>query len=308
MNIVFFGSDDFAGAHLRALIGSQHVVCACVTQPDRPKGRGMKVVVSPVKEIASKHHIPVLQPASLKNGFFIKSLKDFRSDLFVVIAYGRFFPPEVLGIPPQGAINVHASLLPKYRGAAPIHWAIINGESETGISVIKINEGMDAGDILAQMKMDVEQDETAATLRARMIRQGPPFLLRTVDGFSNCVAKAQDRDLVTFAPKLTKETGHIRWERSAFEICSLVRGLLPWPGAYTFYKGRSLKILEARVLDGDQSDGSSGTVLEAGKKGIVVATRRGHLLIQKVHLQDAKPMDAHSFVIGHAVEPGYKFV
>ena len=307
MNIIFFGSDDFAEAHLRALIGSKHELLACVTQPDRPKGRGMKVVVSTVKECAQKHDIPVWQPASLKEASFIKGLAGFQSDLFVVIAYGKFLPTEALSVPSQGAINVHASLLPKYRGAAPINWAIINGEAKTGISIIEINEEMDAGDILAQTEIKIEEEETAPTLRAKMIKQGPDLLLRTINDLSSCVARTQDRGDVTFAPKLTKELGRIDWAKPSIEIGRLVRGLMPWPGAYTSYNGKLLKILEAQVLDGDPSQGEAGVVLETGKEGVVVSTGDGRLLVRKVHLQDASRMDAHSFVIGHDLKVGHKF-
>jgi methionyl-tRNA formyltransferase len=308
MKIIFFGSDDFAEAHLRALLNSEHEVAACVTQPDRSKGRGMKVIISSIKEIAQENQIPVFQPESLKEDSFIKDLKDFSSDLFVVIAYGKFLPLEVLDIPPYGALNVHASLLPKYRGAAPINWAIVNGEEEAGISIIKINEAMDAGDVLAQIKIKIERGETAPTLRAKMIEKGPSFLLQAIDDLPNCVSKAQDHDCVNFAPKLTKEICRIQWAKQAFEIYNLVRGLLPWPSAYTFFEGKLLKILEVKVIDGDPSNEEPGTVLEVSKNGIVISTGNGGLLIEKVHLQDSKPMDAHSFVIGHAIEVGCKFV
>ena len=307
MKIIFFGSDDFAEAHLKSLVDSEHEVLACVTPPDRPKGRGMKVAVSPVKERAEENRIPVWQPASLKEPSFIKDLKGLQGGLFVVIAYGKFLPTEVLEIPPHGAINVHASLLPKYRGAAPINWAVINGEQETGISVIKINEEMDAGDVLAQMAMNIEKDDTAPTLRVRMMSEGPAFLLRTIDGLPNCAAQAQDHSDVTFAPKLTKELGRIDWAKSSLEICRLVRGLMPWPGAYTFYNGKLLKILKAEALDGDSSGGELATVLETCKTGVIVSTGNGRMLIKEVHLQDSKPMDAHSFVIGHDLKVGHKF-
>ena len=307
MKIIFFGSDDFAEAHLKSLIDSKHELIACVTQPDRPKGRGMRVITSPIKELALAHQIPIFQPESLKDVSFIKSLKDLQSDIFVVIAYGKFLPLEVLSIPSHGAINVHASLLPKYRGAAPINWVIINGERETGISIIKINEAMDAGDVLAQMEIKIEEHETAVTLRAKMIQQGPGFLLQTINNLSSCALKAQDCDRVTFAAKLTKELGRIEWTKPANEIYNLVRGVIPWPGAYTVCKGKVLKILAAQVLDGDSSKGEPGAVSEISKNGIVVSTGKGRLLIKEVHLQDANPMDAHSFVIGHAVEVGFKF-
>ena len=315
MKIIFFGSDDFAEAHLKSLIDSEHEVLACVTPPDRPKGRGMKVAVSSVKERAEENRIPVWQPVSLKEPSFIKDMKGLQGGLFVVIAYGKFLPTEVLDIPPHGAINVHASLLPKYRGAAPINWAVINGEQETGISVIKINEEMDAGDVLAQMAMNIEKDDTAPTLRARMMSEGPAFLLRTIDGLPDCAAQAQDHSDVTFAPKLTKELGRIDWAKSSLEICRLVRGLMPWPGAYTFYNGKMLKILEVQVgaycntplLKEGPVEKRPGTILETCKTGVIVSTGNGLLLIKEVHLQDSKPMDAHSFVIGHDLKVGHKF-
>ncbi len=307
MKTIFFGSDDFAQAHLKALISSDHDVLACVTQPDRPKGRGMKVVISPIKECAQKHAIPVLQPSSLKEGALIKQLADLACDLFVVIAYGKFLPKEVLDIPPQGAINVHASLLPKYRGAAPINWAIINGEKETGISIIRINEEMDAGDILNQMNIDIDKEETSVTLRAKMIGRGQDFLLKTIDRLDGCASRVQDISGVTFAPKLTKELGRIEWADSAKEINNSIRGLLPWPSAYTDFKKKMLKILEARVLERDLGNSETGMVSEVSKEGIVVSTGKGSLQITKVHLQDSKPMDAHSFILGHDIQPGFKF-
>jgi methionyl-tRNA formyltransferase len=308
MKIVFFGSDDFAAVHLEALAGSACKVLGCVTQPDRPRGRGMKVIVSSVKECAQRHHLPVWQPTDLKDSSFITELKGLQSDLFVVIAYGRFLPSEIFHMPPLGAINVHASLLPKYRGAAPINWVIIHGESETGLSIIKINEEMDAGDILAQLKIPIDREETAVTLRAKMARLGPDLLLKTIHDLPSCQGKPQNGQFSTFAPKLIKELGNIRWTKRAQEICNLTRGLLPWPSAYTYYKGKALKILEAQVTDTSFPHDDPGTVLEISKHGITVATGRGTLLIKKVHFQDSKPMEAHDFIIGHDMPVGYKFI
>jgi methionyl-tRNA formyltransferase len=307
MKIVFFGSDDFAAAHLEALMGSACEVLGCVTQPDRPKGRGMKVVLSAVKERAQEHRIPVWQPEDLKDGPFVNELKKLRADLFVVIAYGQFLPPEIFHLPPLGAINVHASLLPKYRGAAPINWAIIRGEKETGISVIRINERMDAGDILAQSAIVIGPEDTAVTLRAKMIKLGPGVLLKTVrDIKKNSGTKQEDR-LATLAPKLTKELGAVQWAKPACDIARLVRGLLPWPSAYTFYKGKILKVLEAQVIGGHFPTVEPGTVLEMSKNGITVATGRGALIMKKVHFQDSKPMGAYDFVIGHDIKTGFRF-
>jgi len=311
MKIIFFGSDDFALAYLQALINTPHEVAACVTQPDRRKGRGMKVIVSSIKDCAQKHSIPVLQPESLKDALFIKKLKSFKSDIFVVIAYGQFLPELVFNISPFGAINVHPSLLPKYRGAAPVNWAIINGEQETGIAIIKINAKMDAGDVLALTKIKIADDDTAVTLRAKMMHIGPAFLAQTLDGLCRGTAcrtpTAQNDRLATIAPKLTKELGIISWTRKAVDIYNLVRGLLPWPSAYTFYKGKLLKILEAQVIEEDVSQSEPGTVLKIIKEGFVVATGQKGLLIKRVHLQDSKPMDVSAFLRGHEIKVGFKF-
>lgn len=309
MKIIFFGSDDFAAAHAESLAGSSHNLTAIVTQPDRPRGRGMKIVISAVKACAQRHQIPVLQPGSLKDDELIKTLRNFQADLFVVVAYGQFLPAAILDIPPLGAINVHPSLLPKYRGAAPVNWAIINGEKEAGISIMKINHVMDAGDILAQKKIKIDAEETAVTLREKIMPLSPAFLLETIRTIENkaCIPIVQDHACVTLAPKLTKAAGHIPWHKEAVVIHRLVRGLLPWPGAYTFYKGKLLKILDARVVEEDFSDDEAGTVVQVDKTGILIATGEGGILVKQLHLQDSKPMDAHSFVAGHKVAVGFRF-
>lgn len=309
MNIVFFGSDHFAAVHLEALIHSKHKVVACVTQPDRPKGRGMHVLISPVKECAQKNALAVIQPVTLKGESVIKQISEFPADLYVVIAYGRFLPEILLNIPAHGAINVHASLLPKYRGAAPINWAIINGDKETGISIIRINQDMDAGDVVSEIKIAIDKYETAVTLREKMMKVGPGLLLNALDALADgrCPFRRQDHQKATFAPKLTKELGHVNWTKGAKQIFNCVRGLLPWPSAYTFYNGKLLKILEADVIDRNASAIPPGTVIAVDKEGIAVATGHKSLLLKKVHLQDAKPMTAHEFVVGHKVETGFQF-
>jgi len=309
MNIIFFGSDSFAAAHLQSLIKTDHNVVACVTQPDRPKGRGLKVIVSEIKDCAQKYDIPIVQPQSLKEDGVIEELKSYNSDVFVVIAYGRFLPDAMLDSAQHGAVNVHASLLPKYRGAAPINWAIINGDKVTGISIIKINSDMDAGDILAKEKIHIDPDETVISLRSKMMQVGPKLLERTLDSLAKGQVThiKQKHDQSSRAPKLTKELGLIQWTKKAFEIDHLVRGLLPWPSAYTFYNGKFLKILQAKSIEGDFSQSTPGAVTQVNKKGVEVATGHGGLLVKKVHFQDSKPMDAHSFVLGHKVEVGFQF-
>ncbi len=311
MNIVFWGSDDFAAVHLEALINSSHTIVACVTRPDRPKGRGMKVIVSDVKQCALDHNVPVFQPTTLKMDAFTKKLKECKSDLFIVIAYGQFLPKAVLDISPLGAINVHGSLLPRYRGAAPINWAIINGEEESGLSIIRVNERMDAGDILSELPIAIMPKDTSVTLRAKMMAAGPGLLLKTINGLASDPRKwggaPQNKDEATLAPKLTKDIGTISWDKPAVVIHNLVRGLLPWPGAYTFYEGELLKVLRTEILEENFQGRAPGTVVGIDKEGISVSTGDGGVLIKEVHLQGAKAMDAYSFIVGHKICEGYQF-
>jgi len=325
LKIIFFGSDDFAEVHLDYLMFSSHEVLACVTQPDRARGRGMKMLPSPIKACALKNDIPVLQPDNVKDEDLVEALKAYGADLFVVIAYGRILPEKILSIPRLGSVNVHGSLLPKYRGAAPINWAIINGETESGLSIIQMNTAMDAGDILAQKKITIFPEDTSLTLRAKMMQEGPEFLVETIDKFCRdakfCVGTVQDASAISLAPKLTKKFGHMSWDKSVEEIHSLVRGLLPWPSAFTFYKGQQLKILDIEIVkaqEGEavQKDFQPGEVIEINKKGFLVATApqkstpgigNGTCLIKEVQLAGGKRMDAASFVRGHKLEVGFCF-
>ncbi len=307
MKIIFFGSDDFAAAHLKALLASDNDVVAVVTQPDRPKGRGMKVVESPIKQIGVKHTLDVLQPTAF-DAAVIDQLKSYDADYFVVIAYGRILPKEVLDIPLKAPINVHGSLLPKLRGAAPINWAVINGDKVTGLTVMLMNERMDAGDILGQHSITIGAEETAEEVRERMMTEGPAFLVETLAKFTDgsITPVAQDEKQVTYAAKLDKSLGVIDWQKSAKEINNLVRGLTPWPKAYTSYQGKQLKILKTSVVEYCDKE-ACGTVIEVQKEGFLVQTGKNALLVECVHLQDGKPMDAASFLRGHALETGFVF-
>ena len=307
MRIVFFGSDDFAQVNLEALIHSRHQVLACVTQPNRAKARGWKVAPPIVKECALTYAIPVLQPLSLKEAHFIEQLQNYQADTFVVIAYGCFLPPEVLSLPRLLCINVHASLLPKYRGAAPIQWAIIQGEEWTGVSIIQMNTRMDAGDIITQEKVKIEPDDTAAALRSRMAALSAGLLMETLERIDQNDYRLfpQEESAVTLAPKLTKESGLILWEKSAREINNLVRGLHPWPTAYAYYQGKLLKILETSVLTNEESlQAVPGTILDVSSQGLKVAAGDGILLVRRVHPESSRAMDAASFALGHRVAPG----
>jgi len=311
MKIIFFGSDNFALVHLRALIASENQIMACVTQPDRPKGRGMKVVFSDIKKYAMDNHIPLLQPYDLRDNSFIEKLKEFRSDLFVVIAYGKFLTEELLNIPKIFSINVHGSLLPQYRGAAPINWAIIKGEQETGLSIIKMNAKMDAGDILAIKKIEIKAMDTAVTLREKMMDVGPDFLVETIRGFlkeENISRPVIQKDQeATYAPKLTKELGRIDWRKKAVDIHNLIRGLLPRPAAYVFFKNKSLKILESEVIDLGAKGIAAGEVVEVKRESFTVAAADGAIAVKRVQMESCRPMDVESFLLGHRIEVGMKF-
>ena len=309
MNIIFFGSDDFAAVHLEALFGSEHKVCACVTQPDKARGRGMEVSASPVKETALRKGVPVFQPSDLKEQNFLKGLRVLEPDLFVVIAYGRLLPAEVLAIPRTFAVNVHSSLLPQYRGAAPINWAVINGERETGISIMRVTAKMDAGDIVTQKRLKILKADTAASVRARMMEIGPKLLLKTIDSIEKgtYTFTVQDDQKATPAPKLTKELGHIQWGKPARAVNNLARGLLPWPTAYTYYQGKLLKILETEVVPGNFLAYSPGEVATVDKKGFTVATADQGLLVKAVHLEASRPMSAYQFMMGHRLGVGFRF-
>lgn len=309
MRIIFFGSDDFAATNLEALIKSSHQIVACVTPPDKPKGRHLKVGYSPVKECALQNDIDILQPVDFKEGSFVEKLKDYHADLFVVIAYGRILPRIILSIPKIFCINVHGSLLPKYRGAAPINWAIINGDQLTGVSIIKMNHKMDAGEIIVQTKLKIDQGDTALTLREKMAPLSADLLLSSVSAIENndYVLTMQNEDNVSFAPILTKNHGLISWKKSAVEIHNLIRGLCPWPGAFTHFQGKILKILETQVLNIDSSSTFPGEVINITPPGVVISTPQNALLVKRVHLESSKPMDSKDFAIGHRLAVGFKF-
>jgi len=309
MKIVFFGSDDFAAVNLKALLTEGYSVVACVTQPDKPKGRHLKVVPNEVKEEALKNKIPVLQPVTLKITEIVEQLKKFEADLFVVVAYGKILPPEIIRIPETFCINVHASLLPKYRGAAPINWAIMNGDKVTGVTIMKLNEKLDAGDVLSQKEEEIFDSDTSVSLRSRLASLGAELLLKTIDTIEKktfAVMKQNEKD-VSIAPKLTKEMGLIDFEKqSAEQIHNLVRGLLPWPGAYTYFGGKILKILESHVGDANPASGKPSEVLAIEKEGICVQTVKGVIILRRVQPESGKPMEIKSFLAGHPMKSGIR--
>ncbi len=300
------GTPEFALPSLRALIEKEKVV-AVVTQPDRPKGRGKVLTPPPVKELAVAHGIPVLQPHSLRDGKTVAEIGSYRPDLIVVVSYGKILPKTILEIPPYGCINVHASLLPKYRGAAPINWALINGEEETGVTIMQMDEGMDTGDILLQRAIPIEEDDDVETLSRRLSLLGAELLVEAIDLLKEgrLSPVPQDGAKATYAPLLKKEDGLIPWTWDAWKIKDFVRGMNPWPGAYTFWKGKRLKILKGVPLN--DGEGEPGEVIRVSREGIDVATGKGVFRVQRLQPEGKKEMKASEFIQGYRIHEGERF-
>lgn len=307
LRIVFMGTPEFAVPSLNALIDSGEDVAAIVTQPDKPKGRGKKVTLPPVREAALKHNIPVFQPEKIKDESFVTAIKNFCPDVIVVVAYGNILPKAILDIPFKGCINVHASILPKYRGAAPINWAIINGEKETGITTMLMDEGMDTGDMLLTEKVEIKNDDTASSLHDRLQYIGANLLIKTINGIKSETIRPipQDDSQATYAPMLKKEDGSIDWAMKAGEIKNLIRGLDPWPGAYTRWNGKQIKIFKAEI--GTEAKEEPGTVINISTDGIFVATGKGILLIKELQPENKNKMTAYEFVKGYRIVKGQIF-
>lgn len=310
MKMVFFGTPGPAAGVLEILIKAKHQILCVVTQPDRPRGRGQRVTFSPVKEMALKNALPIEQPEEVKNNPVFESLlKSLKPDIAVVVAYGKILPKDILDIPEHGFINVHASLLPKYRGAAPIQWALLKGEKETGVTIFKLTELLDAGPIVLQKKVKIGEEDDAEIVSEKLFAEGAALLLKALRQIENGNAKykLQKEADVTFAPSLTKESGEIDWKKSALEIHNRIRALLPWPAAHTFFRGKRLKILKARPFVMDLAAGPKvpGTIIHILKtEGFIVATGAGDILILEVQLEAGKKMKARDFVIGHDVKAG----
>ena len=301
------GTPEFAVPSLRALIEVGENVVAIVTQPDKPRGRGKKLTPPPVREAALKHNIPVFQPEKIKDEPFITAISNFSPDVIAVVAYGKILPKAILDIPPKGCINVHASILPKYRGAAPINWAIINGEKETGITTMLLDEGMDTGDMLLTEKVEIRDDDTASSLHDRLKYIGADLLIKTIKGIKSETIRPipQDDSQATYAPMLKKEDGRIDWTMKAEEIKNLIRGFFPWPGAYTRWDGKQIKIFKAEVEAGVKEE--PGTVINISTEGIFVATGKGILLIKELQPENKNRMTASEFIKGYRIVKGQIF-
>lgn len=312
MKIVFMGTPDFSVPTLKALVESRHEVIACYTQPDKPKGRGNVVTMTPVKEFCLEHHIPVYQPKRIKREEEVSRFSALGADLAVVIAYGQILSKELLDAPKYGCMNIHASLLPKYRGAAPYQWAVIQGEKISGVTTMYMDEGMDTGDMLLTSEILLEEKETAGSLHDKLMLLGGDLILKTIDDLEAGTLKRipQDPSLATHAPLLDKNYGKIRWDKKAEEIERLIRGLNPWPSAFTYLDGNLLKIWAAEVIDHQEFEGRSeemheGTILAVlPKEGFVVKCNQSALLIREVQLQGKKRMDCAAFLRGYAVHEG----
>ncbi len=303
--IIFMGTPEFAVPSLQALHDSGHEVLAVVTQPDRPKGRGRKLTPPPVKRTAMEYGYPVLQPETVRTDEFHQQLTRLAPDLYVVVAFGQILPQTLLDIPGLGSINVHASLLPRYRGAAPIQWAIINGDRETGVTTIMMDKGMDTGDILLMEKTAIGPNETAADLHDRLSDMGARTLIQTLERLQNDSLKRtpQDHKKGTYAPMLKKKDGQIDWSMPAERIECLIRGMTPWPGVYTFSAGMRLKIFKASVLEREISV-PPGTILECIPGELRVATGRSALALQEIQGESGKRLPIDDFLCGCQLPDG----
>ncbi len=305
MNIIFMGTPDFAIPSLARLIASDNNIMGVVTQPDRPRGRGKKLQPPPVKTLALQHGLTVVQPEDVKEENFIQWLKTQNPDLIVVVAFGNILPPKILNIPSHGCINLHASSLPAYRGAAPINWVLINGEKKTGVTTILMNEWMDTGDILLQREIDIEQEDNALTLGQSLSTLGAKLLLETTSQLKKgvLVPTPQNHSEASYAPVLKKEDGRIYWKKDAQAIHSQIRGTLPWPGAFTNLENKILKIFMSQVIECKSQD-TPGKISQINPEGIKVATGKGYLLLTEVQLQDRRRMEVAEFIKGNPIPIG----
>lgn len=308
MKIVFMGTPDFAAGALEALIKAGHEITAVVTQPDKPKGRSKELQFPPVKECALKYNIPVMQPKRIKTPEAIEELKQYEADVFVVAAFGQILSQEILDMPRYGSLNIHASLLPKYRGASPIQSVILEGEKETGITIMQMDAGIDTGDILYTLSVGIEPKDTFETLHDKLMLLGGEAIVEALELLEEgaLVAQKQDHSASSHVKMITKEMGNIDFSKTAADVDRLVRGLNPWPSAYTFYKGKQMKIWDVDIQEESVSE-TPGTVTEVTKHEIRVACGQGTIAIKELQLEGKKRMSTHDFLLGVKVQPGETF-
>ena len=306
MRVIFMGTPDFSVGTLEALVAAGHDVCLAVTQPDKPKGRGGRMQYTPVKEKALAYGIPVYQPRRVRDPECVEELRKYHADVIVVIAFGQILPKSILELTPYGCINVHASLLPKYRGAAPIQWAIIEGESVTGVTTMQMDEGLDTGDMIMKTEIPIAADETGETLHDKLAAAGAELCVKTLKALEEgtAVHEKQGESPTAYAKMLTKELGDIDWAEPAVKIERLVRGLNSWPSAYTRWNGKVMKIWRAAAEAAETADVQPGTVVSVEKESFAVQTGDGVLRVLEVQMPGKKRMDAGAFLRGNTMEPG----
>lgn len=308
MKMIFMGTPDFAVPALKALAEQGHQVIAVVTQPDKPKGRGKAVQMTPVKEAALELNIPVYQPVKVREEGFLQQLEAMEPEVIVVAAFGQILPQRLLDIPKYGCINIHASLLPKYRGAAPIQWVIIDGEKETGITTMQMNAGLDTGDMLEKAVVPIDPEETGGSLHDKLSAAGGKLILSTLDKLEKgqLVPVPQTEENTCYAKMLDKALGKIDWNQDAQRIERLIRGLNPWPSAYTGLESKTLKLWQAKVVEEDYP-GQPGQVVKAGKNELLIKTGKGTLSVLSLQLEGKKRMDTGAFLRGYPVSEGTIF-
>ena len=309
MRIVFMGTPDFAVPTLTALVEGGHEVIAAVTQPDKPKGRGKSVLMTPVREKAIEYQIPVYQPVKVRDPEFVDLLKVMAPDAIVVVAFGQILPKVILDLPKYGCVNVHASLLPKYRGAAPIQWAVIDGEKESGVTTMMMDVGLDTGDMLEQKVIPLDEKETGGSLFDKLSEVGARLLIRTLEELEDGTAQFEKQpaeSTTEYAEMLTKKSGNIDWNKSAAEIECLIRGMNPWPSAYTAWRGKTLKIWAASVYSKKEIDEMAvpGTVVGVTKQALLVQTGDGVLALEELQPEGKKRMPVDAFLRGYPMEAG----
>lgn len=305
MKIIFMGSDPFALPSLNAIAQANFSILSVVAQPDKPAGRGHKLTSPPTILLAKELGLTTFQPPSLKNPQIIHQFSEMKPDIIVVVAYGKFLPKGLIDLPKSGTVNVHPSLLPKYRGPAPINWAIINGDHMTGVSTMFLSEKMDAGDILLQENVDISDTDTAETLSEKCAKLGAELLIETLCQLRDhhLVAHPQHHDKVTLAPILKKEDGHIDWRLPAKQLRNRIRGLQPWPGSFTYLNGKLLKIFSA-IVEPEMPGDKPGTITAIDGDAIIVATGHGHLALTELQLEGKSRMGVADFLKGHPLKPG----
>jgi len=313
MKVVFMGTPDFAVGALEEIIKAGHEVITVVTQPDKPKGRGKEMQVSAVKACALEHGLPVFQPVKIKTPEAVEQLRSYKADIFVVAAFGQILSKEILDMPKYGCVNIHASLLPKYRGAAPIQWAVIDGEEETGVTIQQMNEGVDTGDILMQEVVKLDAKETGASLFDKLAVCGAELIVKTLTEIEkgSLTPVKQDDSKSTHAKMLSKDMGKLDFSQEAIVLERKIRGLNSWPSAYTYYKGKTLKIWDADVVDTNGAEqalpGGHGSVCEVAKDSFDIVTGKGCLRINEVQLEGKKRMKVSAFLLGYPIEKGMVF-